>query len=94
VLGKPNFPDTLTLCRFCHGYPCDHQRAWLLCRRDKRTKLSCFFFGWADVFDLISNRSGQLCFQRLASRFRAQGWHIRNNRKAKQRTHLENAIIA
>jgi len=78
VLGEPNFPDTMTVCDRCHGYLSDHQRAWLLCCKDEATRLSCYFFGWADVFDLLHRLSGTPDFERLAEKFRCQGYYIRS----------------
>ena len=78
VLGKPNYPDTMTACDRCHAYLSDHQKAWLLCCKDKATRLSCYFFGWADVFDLLHNLSGTPDFEKLAEKLRCQGYYIRN----------------
>ncbi len=92
IAGRAGLSCSTTVCRNCHEYLRDHQRAWLLCRRDKRSKLSSFFFGWADVFDLLAKRSGQLFYENLAEKFRAQGWHIRNNPQRKMRTPLKVAV--
>jgi hypothetical protein len=78
VLGEPNYLDTMTVCDRCHAYLGDHQRAWLLCCKDDVTRLSCYFFGWADVFDLLHKLSGTPDFERLAEKFRSQGYYIRN----------------
>jgi hypothetical protein len=81
VRGQPNFPDTVTVCGLCHEYLSDHQKDWLVHRRDSAHRLSAYLFGWADIFDLLYERSGELCYLRLARRFRSQGWHVRNNVK-------------
>jgi len=94
VLGRPNHQDTVTICDWCHKYLCDHQRAWLLCRRDNLIKLSSYFFGWADIFDLLFNLSGCSYFEELASKFRSQGWHIRNNRKLRHAARLKRVLTA
>jgi hypothetical protein len=79
VRGQPNFPDTVTVCGLCHEYLSDHQKDWLVHRRDSAHRLSSYLFGWADVFDLLCQKSGLPGFLRLARRFRSQGWHVRNN---------------
>jgi predicted nucleic acid-binding Zn ribbon protein len=79
VCGRPNFPDTVTVCGPCHEYLSDHQKDWLVHRRDSAHRLSSYLFGWADIFDLLCQKSGRPRFVTLARRFRSQGWHIRNN---------------
>jgi len=93
VLGEPNFPDTITVCGRCHGYLSDHQRAWLLCCKDDATRLSCYFFGWADVFDLLHKLSGTPDFERLAQKFRCQGYYIRCAAKERRHQPSERMII-
>jgi hypothetical protein len=79
VVGEPDIPDTVTVCGDCHNYLSDHQRAWLIHSRDRAYRFSSYFFGWADIFDLLFVMSGVSSFKRLAEKFRSQGWHIRNN---------------
>jgi hypothetical protein len=74
-----NFPDSITVCRQCHEDLSDHQKDWLVCGRSHSEKLSCYLYGWADIFDLLNQKSGRPCFLSLARKFRSQGWHIRNN---------------
>jgi hypothetical protein len=78
VRGEPNYPDSITVCTSCHESLSDVQRSWLVSSRDPATRLSCYFFGWADVFTLLAQKSGKKFFYELASRFRAKGHHIRN----------------
>jgi hypothetical protein len=78
IAGRPNFPDTVTVCRRCHARLSDYQKNWLVHRKEDATRFSAYLFGWADFFDLISNKSGLSDFEKLASRFRAQGYYIRN----------------
>jgi hypothetical protein len=92
VQGNPNQPDTISVCQRCHDYLSDHQRSWLLYRKDQVTRLSCYFFGWADIFELLSNKSGLLYFERLGARFRSQGFYIRN--RLPQRRHTVTGEIA
>jgi hypothetical protein len=93
VLGEANFPDTMTVCDRCHRYLSDHQRAWLLCCRDEAIRLSCYFFGWADVFDLLRRLSGTPDFERLAEKFRCQGYYIRNTLGERRYVPSEREII-
>jgi len=79
VAGKMNFPDSTTVCRKCHEHLSDHQKDWLVPKRDVAHRLSSYLFGWADFFDLLYQKSGRPCFLSLARKFRSQGWHIRNN---------------
>ena|SRR5208282_1773550 len=79
--GQPNFNDTLTVCRLCHQFLTDHQRAWLLSRNEPSIRVSSYFFGWADIFDLLHCMSKKLLFKNLATRFRAKGYDIRNMRR-------------
>ena len=78
IRGDPNFPDTVTICGHCHEYLSDHQKAWLLCCKAEAARLSCYFFGWADIFDLLYKLSGASGFEKLAEKFRCQGYYIRN----------------
>jgi len=79
VHGEPNYPDSITVCVSCHKSLSDVQRSWLVSRKDPATRLSCYFFGWADVFTLLAQKSNKKeFFHKLASRFRAKGHHIRN----------------
>jgi hypothetical protein len=93
VLGQPNSPDTMTVCDRCHGYLSDHQRAWLLCCKDDATRFSCYFFGWADVFDLLYKLSGTTDFERFAEKFRCQGYYIRNTFGERRYVPSEREII-
>ena len=81
IAGKTNFPDTLTACRRCHEHLSDHQKDWLVHRRDTVHRLSSYLFGWADIFDLLYGKSGRPCFLSFARKFRSQGWHTRNGIK-------------
>jgi len=81
VCGQANFSDTLTVCRRCHEHLSDHQKEWLVPKRDVAHRLSSYLFGWADIFDLLNQKSGRPCFLSLARKFRSQGWHIRNPAK-------------
>ena len=83
---QPNLPDTVTVCSHHHSWLNDHQRAWLLCSTDSLTRLSSYYFGWADVFDLMAKESGLLEFEKLAKKFRAQGAHIRNHPRRQRET--------
>jgi hypothetical protein len=83
VRGQPNFPDTVTVCGLCHEYLSDHQKDWLVHRRDSAHRLSSYLFGWADIFDLLYQKSGRPSFLSLARTFRSQGWHLRNNVRGK-----------
>jgi hypothetical protein len=76
--GEPNFPDTITVCNRCHRYLSDHQRAWSSCSKNDAARLSSYFFGWADIFDLLYKLSGTSGFEKLAEKFRSQGYYIRN----------------
>jgi hypothetical protein len=76
--GEPNYPDSITVCAGCHKYLSDVQRSWLVFRKDPATRLSCYFFGLADIFTLLAQKSGKKFFHELASRFRAKGYHMRN----------------
>jgi hypothetical protein len=62
VRGEPNFPDTVTVCGLCHEYLSDHQKDWLVYRKNAAHRLSSYLFGWADIFDLLYQRSGRPCF--------------------------------
>ena len=83
VRGEPNFPDCLPVCGKCHKYLSNHQRSWLVNQADNAPRLSSYFFGWADVFDLIGRKSKASDFEELAEKFRSQGWYIRNNLRRK-----------
>jgi hypothetical protein len=78
VHGEPNYPDSITVCPDCHELLSDVQRSWLVSRKDPAMRLSSYFFGWADVFNLLAQKSGKKFFRELATRFRAKGYHIRN----------------
>lgn len=78
VRGEPNYRDSVTVCNRCHESLSDVQRSWLVSRKDPATRLSCYFFGWADIFTLLAQKSRKKFFHDLASRFRAKGHHIRN----------------
>jgi len=93
VLGEPNYPDTMTVCDRCHAYLSDHQKAWLLCCKDEAVRLSCYFFGWTDVFDLLHKLSGTPDFERLAEKFRSQGYYIRNTFGERRYVPSEREII-
>jgi len=81
VLGSHNFPDTITVCDGCHEYLSDFQKAWLIMQADSATCLSSYFFGWMDIFNLLCQQTQSLYYCRLASKFRSQGWYIRNGIK-------------
>jgi len=83
VRGQPDFPDTVTVCGLCHEYLSDHQKDWLVYRKNAAHRLSSYLFGWADIFDLLYHKSGRPSFLSLARRFRSQGWHVRNNVRGK-----------
>lgn len=78
VYGQPNFCDTITVCGQCHKFLTDHQRSWLINRKDLALRLSSYFFGWANIFDLLYYVSAIPLFENLARRFRAKGYDIRN----------------
>lgn len=78
VRAEPHCLDVVAVCNFCHARLSDHQRDWLIHRNGTPTRLSCYFFGWADIFDLLAYKSGYSYFEKIASRFRAQGYYIRN----------------
>ena len=78
VYGQPNFHDTITVCDQCHNFLTDHQRAWLINLKDPPLRLSSYFFGWANIFDLLYYMSEISLFENLARRFRAKGYDIRN----------------
>lgn len=78
VRGEPNYPDSITVCTSCHESLSDIQRSWLISRTDPATRLSCYFFGLADIFTLLAQKSGKKFFRKLASQFRAKGHYIRN----------------
>ncbi|MGO9643680.1 MAG: hypothetical protein ACLPY5_02915, partial [Candidatus Bathyarchaeia archaeon] len=84
VYGQPNFYDTITVCDQCHSFLTDYQRAWLINRKAPPLRLSSYFFGWANIFDLLYYMSEISLFENLARRFRAKGYDVRN---VQQRRH-------
>ncbi len=85
VAGRVNFPDTITVCSRCHNHLSDHQKYWLLRRNNKEFRLSAYIFGWADVFDLLHEKTTSPYFLGLARKFRSQGWHIRNKLRERRK---------
>lgn len=79
--GKPYLPDTVTICQPCHVNLTDYQKRWLVQTRDADHQLSGYLFGWADIFDLLYEKTGVSCFLRLGRKFRAKAWHLRNASK-------------
>jgi hypothetical protein len=81
IRNVPNYPDTITVCGHCHQFLSDHQETWRACGRSLRTRLSSYLFGWADIFELFYNKSGEKYCEALARKFRAQGSYIRHSRQ-------------
>jgi len=76
VRGRPNFDDTTTVCSSCHESLCDRQKRWHLTEPGYR--LSSWFYGWADIFDLLYEKSESEFFACLARKLRSKGWDMRN----------------
>ncbi len=85
IAGRVNFHDTITVCSRCHDHLSDHQKYWLLRRNDKEFRSSAYIFGWADVFDLLHERTSSSYFLGLAQKFRSQGWRIRNKLRERRK---------
>jgi hypothetical protein len=77
--GIPIYPDTITVCPVCHAFLNDHQRSWLKNKKGNGDQSSNYFYGFADIFELLYNKTGQLYFGILARKFRSQAWHLRNS---------------
>jgi len=78
VYGQPNFSDTIPVCTEpCHRCLSEFHDAWYTRSTDLNTRLSCYFFGWADLFLLLYIRSGLPYFEILAAKFRAKGRDLR-----------------
>ncbi len=77
ITGKINYNDTITVCLECHEFLSDHQQDWLPIKKCKADLLPSYFFGWADIFDLLYNKTSSLYFLKLARKFRSQACHLR-----------------
>ena len=78
VYGQPNFSDTIPVCTdSCHRHLSEFHDAWYSRSTNTSTRLSCYFFGWADIFLLLHIRSGLPYFEILAAKFRAKGRDLR-----------------
>jgi hypothetical protein len=76
VRGQPNFNDTMTVCSSCHEPLCDRQKSWQ--PTEHGHELPSWFYGWADVFDLLYEKSNTEFFACLARKLRFKGWDMRN----------------
>ncbi|MFC1506399.1 hypothetical protein ACFLQ6_04940 [Thermoproteota archaeon] len=79
IAGKINFNDTITVCLECHDFLSKHQKYWLPKKKSSLNRLSSYFYGWADVFDLLHNKTGSSYFENLANKFCSQAYHLRIN---------------
>jgi hypothetical protein len=81
INGEPNLPDTIPVCvKLCHRQLSELHDAWYSRSTDLNTRLSCYFYGWSDVFLILHIRSGLPYFEKLAGKFRAKGRDLRIRR--------------
>jgi len=66
VAGRKNFSDIVSVCQICHGKLSNiHQPKWL----GRWPKLTCYFFGWSDIFELLGQTTGHHYFHELSKKF-------------------------
>lgn len=78
VAGRANYADTISVCGNCHAFLSDHQKTWLTIDEDESMRVSCYLYGLSDFFDLLFRRTSNTYLDQLASRFRSQGYYLRN----------------
>ena len=70
IAGKANLPDTITLCKLCHGELTNiYQAKWIPWAGGERDPLECYFLGWSDVLHLLWHRTGHSYFFELSKIF-------------------------
>lgn len=77
INSKPNFHDTLTVCLDCHRYLSDHQKEWLPTKKKKSSKIASYYYGWANIFDLLYMKTSLFHYMKLADKFRFYAYHLR-----------------
>lgn len=71
IAGKANLPDTITLCKSCHGELTNiYQAKWIPWESDaERDPLECYFLGWSDIFHLLWQKTRHQYFYELSKNF-------------------------
>jgi hypothetical protein len=70
IAGRPNFRDTISVCKRCHDELTNiYQPKWLPWRNAERDPLECYFLGWSDIFHLIWQRTRRRYFLELSKTF-------------------------
>lgn len=79
IAGRNNWPDSLSVCLSCHNRLTENQKKWQNDLSNDRIRLSSYFDGLRDLFELLWELTGESHYRALAKRFTDQAWSIRNS---------------
>jgi len=81
IAGRSQWPDALTVCISCHNLLTEKQKKWQNDIDDSRIRLSSYFNGLSDIFDLLWEFTGEEHLHRLSNEFMNRAWSIRHSSK-------------